>query len=251
MPLAREGIHRGHSPATTFTPRQKPLWPHLTALETVAFPLRVAGVGDAEARRRAGEILAGLGIAGLADRRPAELSGGQQQRVGVARALARDADLYLLDEPTAHLDASTRAAAERLIDDQRAARGAAAVYATHDPAEALGTADRVALLREGRIVQIGSPREVYEEPVDEWAAVLTGPVSIVAWPGTGRVAIRPEWVTLDGDLPATVADIRYRGSHTDVTLDTGVGPILARVGGAAGPQPGDAVRWSAVRMWGF
>lgn len=226
------------------------LWPHLTAAETVAFPLRVAGMSAAEADRRAGEILDTLGIGDLGGRRPAELSGGQQQRVGVARALARDADLYLLDEPTAHLDGATRIAAERLIDAQRTARGAAAVYATHDAAEALGMADRVALLREGRIVQVGSPRQVYEEPVDEWAAVLTGPVSIVPeWPGVGRAAIRPEWVTLDGDLPATVADVRYRGSHTEVTLDTGSGSILARVGGESDRRPGDAVRWSATRVW--
>jgi ABC-type sugar transport system ATPase subunit len=84
------------------------LWPHLSARDTVAFPWRVAGVEPEEARRRADALLESLGIAELAERLPAEMSGGQQQRVGVARALAREADLFLLDEPTAHLDAVTR-----------------------------------------------------------------------------------------------------------------------------------------------
>ena len=234
------------------------LWPHLTARETVAFPLRAAGIGEDDAGRRADDILTALGIAELAGRRPADMSGGQQQRVGVARALARDAGLYLLDEPTAHLDAATRRAAEAEIAAQREARGAASLYATHDPTEALGLADRVALMRSGRIVQTGTPVEVYERPVDEWAARLTGPVSVVegSWPagdagGTrhGRVAIRPEWVRLEGSTPATVAAVRFRGSFTDLTLDTAVGTIEARMPGAPQQRRGDAVTWEASRVW--
>ena len=178
------------------------LWPHLTALDTVAFPLRMAGSGDGDARRRAGEILEALGIGDLGGRRPAAMSGGQQQRVGLARALARDATLFLLDEPTAHLDAATRAAAEALIAAQRALRGAAAVYATHDAAEALGVADRVALLRDGRIVQVGTPKEVYEQPVDEWAAVLTGPVSVIDLPGRAGWRSAPNGCTSTATTPA-------------------------------------------------
>lgn len=224
------------------------LWPHLTALDTVAFPLRMAGSGDGDARRRAGEILEALGIGDLGGRRPAQLSGGQQQRVGLARALARDASLFLLDEPTAHLDPATRAAAEALIAAQRALRGAAAVYATHDAAEALGVADRVALLRDGRIAQVGTPKEVYEQPRDEWAAVLTGPVSVVDLPGSGRVALRPEWVRLDGEHPGTVTAVRYRGPHTEIHLDTPYGPVQAI--GDGDHHPGDPVSWGVTRVSG-
>ena len=125
------------------------LWPHLSAVDTVAYPARRRGAGRAQARAEALEILDRLRIAHLADRRPAELSGGEQQRVGLARALARRPSLYLFDEPTAHLDTHVRGVfLEELVARQRDS-GAAAVYATHDAEEALGLADRVALLRDG------------------------------------------------------------------------------------------------------
>jgi len=226
------------------------LWPHLDARDTVAFPLRAVGVDADAARRRADKLLDAMGIAELAGRRPAEMSGGQQQRVGVARALARDATLYLLDEPTAHLDAATRRSAEAEIAAQRAARGAAALYATHDPAEALGAADRVALMRSGRIVQVGSPIEVYERPVDEWAARMTGTVSVIAGE-SGRAVIRPEWVRLDGGRRATVIAVHFRGSFTDLTLSTEVGDIEARVPGPPRHRVGETVGWEAERVWGL
>ncbi|MBA2700800.1 MAG: ABC transporter ATP-binding protein, partial [Chloroflexi bacterium] len=156
------------------------LWPHLSALENVAYPLRRRGIGAVEARRAAGDLLERLGIGALAGRRPAELSGGEQQRVGLGRALARDARLYLFDEPTAHLDADLRARLQEEIALHRRRSGAAALWATHDTAEALAIADRVALLRDGRLVQFGAPTAVYERPVDIWAARLTGPASVLA-----------------------------------------------------------------------
>lgn len=103
-------------------------------------------------------MLERLGISHLADRRPAELSGGEQQRVGLARALARDASLYLLHEPTAHLDTHVRAVFLEELLTRRDASGAGALYATHDAEEALGLADRVALLDRGRLIQLGRPR---------------------------------------------------------------------------------------------
>ncbi|MDQ3553980.1 MAG: ABC transporter ATP-binding protein [Chloroflexota bacterium] len=155
------------------------LWPHMTALETVAYPLRQRGVSAREARRRAQDLLEGVGIGRLAGRRPAELSGGEQQRVGLCRALARDPGLYLFDEPTAHLDSALRAGLQEQLAGQRHGSKTAALYATHDVAEALAVADRVALLRDGRLVQVGSPVDIYERPVDLWAAQLTGAASLV------------------------------------------------------------------------
>ena len=168
------------------------LWPHLSAVDTVAYPARRRGAGRAQARAEALEILDRLHIGHLAHRKPAELSGGEQQRVGLARALARRPSVYLFDEPTAHLDTHVRGVfLEELVARQHDS-GAAAVYATHDAEEALGLADRVALLRGGRVIQIGTPQQVYGEPVDLFAARLTGPASLIDAPEAGgRVLVRP------------------------------------------------------------
>jgi ABC-type Fe3+/spermidine/putrescine transport system ATPase subunit len=255
------------------------LWPHLTALETVAYPLRRQGMPRDEADRRGHELLELLGVAGLAARRPAFLSGGEQQRVGVARALARRASLVLLDEPTAHLDTALRARLLAELSDQRRQSGAAAVYATHDVTEALAVADRVALLREGRLVQVGTPTEIYERPADRWVALLSGPASILgarlvtrgeragtvrigeadvalelngapAAPGDDLVLmVRPDWASLGGELEATVASVMYRGPHTDYRLATPAGPLELREPGPPASQVGQVVRYRLRRAW--
>ncbi len=257
------------------------LWPHLSALDNVAYPLRRSGAGRAEARRQAAELLGRLGIAALAGSRPAELSGGEQQRVGVARALARPAALYLFDEPTAHLDTALRAGMQEELASQREAMGAAVLYATHDVAEALSVADRVALMRDGAVAQVGSPPEVYEEPADLWCARLTGPASVLRLPaagagpgsvrldvagvvvtadvppgsaGEGRVRsvlVRPEWARLDGPLAGRVSAVRFRGPHTDYRLDTPVGPVEVREAGPPRAAVGDPTGWAVQRVWLF
>ncbi len=155
------------------------LWPHIRVLDTVAYPLRRAGVSRDAARAAAIELLGQLGIAHLADERPAGLSGGEQQRVGLARALARNASLYLLDEPTAHLDTHLRAAFQESVLARRDESGAAIVYATHDAAEALALADQVALMDAGRLIQVGPPGTVYARPINAVAATLTGGCSVL------------------------------------------------------------------------
>ncbi len=255
------------------------LWPHLDALDTVAYPIRRRGVGAPEARRRAAALLDRLGIAQLANRRPAELSGGEQQRVGLGRALAREASVYLFDEPTAHLDATLRDRLQLEIADHRRRSGAAAIYATHDTAEALAVADRVALLREGRLIQEGTPTIVYERPIDLWAARLTGLASIIdlrivderggqhrievagssqtatlaaAGPvlrGQVRAIVRPDWVRLGGAIPGRVETVAFRGAHTDYRLATPGGAIDLRAGGPPTIALGDSVGWSLDRAW--
>jgi ABC-type Fe3+/spermidine/putrescine transport system ATPase subunit len=255
------------------------LWPHLDALDTVAYPIRRRGVGAAEALRRAAVILERLGIPQLGHRRPAELSGGEQQRVGLGRALAREAGVYLFDEPTAHLDATLRDRLQFEIADQRRRAGAAAVYATHDTAEALAIADRVGLLRGGRLVQEGSPTTVYERPIDLWAARLTGLASVVDLrivdAGTGRdqvevaglpqtaavasanqvpdgatrAIVRPDWVHLGGTIPGHVETVAFRGAYTDYRLASPVGTIDLRAGGPPTVAQGEAVGWSLDRAW--
>jgi ABC-type Fe3+/spermidine/putrescine transport system ATPase subunit len=243
------------------------LWPHLRALDIVAYPLRRARVPAREARRQAAEELERLQIAHLADRRPAELSGGEQQRVALARALCRRGSINLFDEPTAHLDAPLRAVVQAEVAEAGRTTGAAVVYATHDSAEALAVADRVAVLRHGRLVQVGSAREVYERPVDVWAARLTGPASVVPATtvhdasavvagievpvcGAGpAVLLRPDWVALQGPLDAIVKRVHFRGSATDYELDTEVGTVLARVPGPPGLAKGERIGWAPRRGW--
>ncbi len=253
------------------------LWPHLTAWENVAFPLRRQGRGSGAARSEALALMRRLGLEQLAERRPAELSGGQQQRVALARALARNARLFMFDEPTAHLDAGLKETILQEIALRRREVGAGAIYATHDATEALAIADLVALMRNGVVVQVGSPTEVYERPIDLWAALLTGPASVVdltvlsvgadgatvdirgqavsarvegaGRPGRYRAVLRPEWLDLDGDLPGVVRGVWYRGSHTDYLLDTPLGPIGVRTPGTPRVAPGIAVGWTLNRAW--
>jgi ABC-type Fe3+/spermidine/putrescine transport system ATPase subunit len=252
------------------------LWPHLDALATVAFPLRRRGLDSGAATGQARDLLERMDIADLAHRKPAELSGGEQQRVGLARALAGRPGLYLFDEPTAHLDTALRVTLQEELADQRRASGAAAVYATHDSGEALAIADRIALLRDGAIVQIGSPEEVYTRPVDFWAARLTGPASVLyvdiaqagqtevvvryegrtakvegaaATPGWASVLVRPDWAELGGDLPGRVTHVWYRGPYTDYRLETAAGLVEIRRGGTPVAKPGERVNWMLRRIW--
>jgi ABC-type Fe3+/spermidine/putrescine transport system ATPase subunit len=251
------------------------LWPHLSALETAAYPLRRAGVREAEALRRSVAMLDRLGLAGLGDRRPSELSGGQQQRVGLARALIReDVAAYLLDEPTAHLDADLGSTLQDLLAELGRDRGAGVVYASHDPAEALGVADRVALVRGGRVVQQGSPADVYSRPIDRWAAGLTGKSSLldvdvrslaagravvrigeteveVGGGGEGStMVVRPEWAHLGGSLSGVVRSVRFRGSHRDVTLDTAGGAVVIRASvNTTQVSVGETLSWGLDRGW--
>ena len=226
------------------------LWPHLSALDTVAYPARRRGAGRAQARSEARAILERLRIAPLADRRPAELSGGEQQRVGLARALARRPSLYLFDEPTAHLDTHVRGVfLEELVSRQRDS-GAAAVYATHDAEEALGLADRVALLSEGRLLQVGTPQEVYAEPVDLFAARLTGPASVIDAPdGGGHLLVRPGWACLGGPLEAEVRAVWFRGPHSDYLAETALGRLLIREPGPPRHPVGARVGWTLLNGW--
>lgn len=255
------------------------LWPHMNALDTVAYPMRRRGVAATEAREQARGILDRLSIAPLAGRRPAEMSGGEQQRVGLGRALARAAGTYLFDEPTAHLDADLRERLQAEIAEHRRESGAAAIYATHDTAEALAIADRVLLLRGGRIVQEGVPADVYERPTDLWSARLTGPASIVrlslvgANDGTATIAIegarhavrvassvtrargdvdalvRPDWVRLGGPFTGRVTLVSFRGTYTDYLLATSIGDISVRAAGTPTVGRGASVGWTLDRAW--
>jgi ABC-type Fe3+/spermidine/putrescine transport system ATPase subunit len=131
---------------------------------------------------------------------------------------------------------------------RRRESGAAAIYATHDAAEALGLADRVALLIDGRVIQNGSPQQLYSEPVSVEAARLTGPASLLNG-AQGRVLVRPDWARLGGDRTGVVVDVWFRGSFTDYVLQTSDGELLVRTPAPPERQRGEEVTWSLDRWW--
>jgi len=166
------------------------LWPHMTLRENVAYGLRLRRMPEAEIARRVDTILGVTQLGALAERYPAAISGGQQQRVALARALVVEPEILLLDEPLSNLDANLREEMRfeirRLHDTYRYTT----LYVTHDQAEAMATADRIAVMHRGRIVQVGSPQEVYDRPQSAFVAGFLGRTNLVAGTVEGPEAFR-------------------------------------------------------------
>ncbi len=155
------------------------LWPHMTVRDNVAFGLRVRKVSRSERRRRADEALDRVQMSAYAHRKPNELSGGQQQRVALARALVIEPQCLLLDEPLSNLDAKLRLEMRGEIRRICKQAGLTAIYVTHDQKEALSIADRIALMKDGRVVQIGKPHELYVKPANRFVADFLGETNFV------------------------------------------------------------------------
>jgi iron(III) transport system ATP-binding protein len=155
------------------------LWPHMTVFENVAYGLRLQRVPPAELRRRVGATLEQVGLGGLEERTPGQLSGGQQQRVAVARALVLNPRVLLLDEPLSNLDAKVRARLRSEIRRLQQDLRITAVYVTHDQEEALVLSDRIAVMEGGRILQVGTPVDLYEHPVNLFVADFIGTTNLV------------------------------------------------------------------------
>ncbi|MBN1826441.1 MAG: ABC transporter ATP-binding protein [Candidatus Eisenbacteria bacterium] len=227
------------------------LFPALTARENVAFGLRARGVSREESRREAGEWLGRFGIRGLADRKPAGLSGGEAQRVALARALAVRPELLLLDEPLAALDVESRQGAMRLLKRVLDEFPGVSIRITHDPIEALTSAERVLIIEEGRLTQDGSPDEIRRRPRSRWTASLVG---LNLFEGTlvreeGRVllragaaeiqiapcglpdrsaavaAVHPHSVTLSTERPLTSARNVFCGEIRSIDAEEGTARI--------------------------
>jgi putative spermidine/putrescine transport system ATP-binding protein len=162
------------------------LFPHMTALENVAYPLKVRGVDGQRRREQAMRMLELVGLAALTERRPDQLSGGQQQRVALARALVFRPRALLLDEPLSALDAALRGEMRDEIRRLQREHAIATLHVTHDQEEALSMADRVVVMREGRIEQAGTPRQLYEAPRTRWVASFVGRANL--WDGVVRDA---------------------------------------------------------------
>jgi sn-glycerol 3-phosphate transport system ATP-binding protein len=251
------------------------LFPHLSVADNITFGLSVRGIPKAQILLRLDEVAALLGLQALLRRKPAQLSGGQQQRVALGRALIAQAPVCLLDEPLSNLDAQLRGELRRDIRALQQRLGITMILVTHDQTEAMSMADRVILIRGGRIEQNGTPAELYERPATLFAAKFIGgaPINlldlddgpdgaviadaagpaVLAGAGRGRVlGLRPEDVTVDsairpGQFHGTVTAVEYLGAEAFVTCTIGKRPLVARTRGGSAPAVGTTVglAWDA------
>jgi putative spermidine/putrescine transport system ATP-binding protein len=238
------------------------LFPHMNVLENVCYGLMIRRVGKAERLRLGREALALVKLTGLEARKPGELSGGQRQRVALARALVVRPKVLLLDEPLGALDLKLREDMQGELKTLQRALGLSFVFVTHDQGEALSMADRVAVFNDGRIVQVGSPVEIYERPRTRFVADFVGSSNVIepevtrAWTGQTRAAsLRPEKIGLlaegasapEGALvvEGRVTQVLYHGAINRVELVTGQGSrLLAAIPAAAAAAP---VQGASVR----
>ena len=170
------------------------LFPHMNVTDNIAYPLRIQKVALGERRRKAHETAEGLGLAELMDRRPGQLSGGQQQRVALARAIAYRPQVFLFDEPLSNLDARLRLEARTFLKRLQGELGVTTVFVTHDQAEALAMADRMAVMESGRIRQVGTPSEIFHRPANVFVANFIGSTPMNLLPA--RVATTSEGMCL-------------------------------------------------------
>jgi spermidine/putrescine transport system ATP-binding protein len=231
------------------------LFPHLNVEDNVAYGLRWhGGTTKAERRRRVGDAIALVRLEGLTKRKPAQLSGGQQQRVALARALVLEPSVLLLDEPLGALDAKLRKALQHELTSLQRNVGITFVYVTHDQEEALTMSDRLAVMENGRVAQVGPPREVYTEPADAYVADFLGIANLltvealgsapagghrvrladfelragagaISAPGAAKIVIRPERARIveygrtgENHVPAMIDRLVYLGSTTQVVV---------------------------------
>jgi thiamine transport system ATP-binding protein len=217
------------------------LFPHLDVAGNVGFGLRMARLPRRRIAARVDELLELVGLPGTGGRAVQTMSGGEQQRVALARALAPEPRALLLDEPLGSLDGPLR---ERLLDDLRAVFdriGLTVLYVTHDVGEAFALGHRVALLRSGRVVQVGTADELWSRPCDEWAARFLGIRNVVVADGR-RVVVRPEAVRVGPGSNATVLSAERRGATVWLRVRTDDGRDLEAVTAAtAYPEPGARV----------
>ena len=211
------------------------LWPHMTVAQNVGFALKVAKVEKGEARRRVDDALALVNLQGFGERYPANLSGGQRQRVALARCLVAAPSLVLFDEPLANLDVHLRAAMEDEFAAFHKRTGTTIIYITHDQAEAMALADRIAVMDQGRIVQVDAPRTLYREPASEMVASFIAqgivlPATVLGAEASGRcrVAVFGQEALVrcrPGEAPRADARICCRAS--DIELAAAGEPGLA------------------------
>jgi ABC-type Fe3+/spermidine/putrescine transport system ATPase subunit len=244
------------------------LFPHLSVAENVAFGLRMRKLPKAEQAKRVEEALDMVSLRGLERRRPGELSGGQQQRVALARAVATRPDILLFDEPLSNLDAKLREKVRIEIRDLQRRLGITALYVTHDQAEALAISDRIVVMNEGRIEQVGDPNAIYRTPKSSFVADFVGAANIVdaknlgggtfdtpigrfaisgaacAAAGQVKLSWRPEDMTIAAGRSANIAGARvesvvFRGNFIELVVAVSGQLLRAQVASDVSVKQGD------------
>ena len=206
------------------------LYPHLTVRENMALALKQERKPKDEIAARVAEASRMLSLADYLDRRPSELSGGQRQRVAIGRAVVREPELFLFDEPLSNLDAALRMNTRLEIARLHRQLGASMIYVTHDQIEAMTLADKIVVLRDGRVEQVGSPMEIYNNPANRFVAEFIGspsmnfvPATMLGGPEGQFVGIRPEYaqVNANGRLKGKVVHVENLGGDTNILVDIG------------------------------
>lgn len=232
--------------------QQYSLYPHMTVRENLAFPLRspILKTPDDEIERRVGALAEVLRISGKLDNKATALSGGEMQRVSIGRALVRDPAIYLMDEPLSSLDAKLRSELRIELKRIQASLGATLLYVTHDQTEAMTMATSVGVLDAGKLVQFGTPREIYEDPVSLYVAGRLGSPRINALPadvfggapsGAVTIGLRPEHIHHGEGKPAKVARVEHLGDQTRLHLVLDGHPIVTLTDVHTDLEPGDTV----------
>ena len=236
------------------------LYPTMSVADNIGFALEMRKMPKAERQKRIDEVAAMLQISHLLDRRPSQLSGGQRQRVAMGRALARQPQLFLFDEPLSNLDAKLRVEMRAEIKLLHQRTRTTTVYVTHDQVEAMTLGDRIAVMRAGEVQQFGTPQQIYERPANKFVAEFVGSPAMNFFAAADRpgqeFGVRPEHLLLGapGDgLPGRVLMLEPTGPETYVKLETPLGTMTARVAGRASQQAGDKVglSWAAEHAHRF
>ncbi len=218
------------------------LFPHMTVAENVGYGLKVKGVQRGTRRKQVDEVLEMVRLGGFGNRKPVQLSGGQRQRVALARSIVNRPKVLLLDEPLGALDLKLRQEMQVFLKSLQRELGMTFLYVTHDQEEALTMSDHLAVFNDGRIVQVGSPEDVYRAPATEFVAGFVG-TSNVLERGGRRISVRPERIQLNGSgEPATVTDVVFVGAFIRVLVDTDTGERLTVVRPNDGTQPAPGAR---------
>ena len=232
--------------------QQYSLYPHLTVRDNLAFPLKspILKTPEAEIARKIGEVAEVLQISHKLDNKATELSGGEMQRVSIGRALVRDPEIFLMDEPLSSLDAKLRTDLRVELKRIQANLGATLLYVTHDQIEAMTMATHVGVLDHGRLVQFGTPREIYENPVSIYVAgrlgiprITTLPVDVFGNAPAGAVTmgLRPENIRQGSGQNSTVVRVEHLGDQSRLHLMLGPHAITTLTDAHTALQPGDTV----------
>jgi putative spermidine/putrescine transport system ATP-binding protein len=227
------------------------LFPHLSVIDNVAYGLMIRGIGKAERSRAAEEALALVKLPGYGGRRPNQLSGGQRQRVALARALINRPKVLLLDEPLGALDLKLRENMQEELKLLQKSLGITFIFVTHDQGEALSMADRVAVFNDGRIMQVGTPREIYQRPASRFVADFVGSSNVLPPDFVARISGRNSWASLRPEAIRLVAADGYKavvmsrsflGGQTRLGLEARGQKLIALIpSNGAVPHEGDTI----------